>query len=46
MEEAYDFKGKVCLVTGASAGIGLSFVRTFLQRGAKCLMVDVNYRVI
>jgi NAD(P)-dependent dehydrogenase (short-subunit alcohol dehydrogenase family) len=40
----FDLKDKVCLVTGAAGGIGLGFVKGFLQRGAKCLMVDVNYR--
>lgn len=42
----FDLSEKVCLVTGASRGIGLAFVDVLLQRGAKCLMVDVDYRVI
>ena len=41
----YELLGKVCLVTGASGGIGLELVKLFLRKGAKCLMVDVNYRV-
>ena len=45
MATSFQWKEKVCLVTGASAGIGLGLVKTFLSRGAKCLMVDVNYRV-
>jgi NAD(P)-dependent dehydrogenase (short-subunit alcohol dehydrogenase family) len=42
----FDLKDKICLVTGAAGGIGLGFVKAFLQRGAKCLMVDVNHKVL
>ena len=41
----FDLKGKVCLVTGASRGIGLALVQALLKHGAKCLMVDVDYKV-
>ena len=41
----FELQGKVCLVTGSAGGIGLEVVKLFLQKGAKCLMVDVNYRV-
>ena len=40
-----DLKEKVCLVTGASRGIGLALIKAFLKRGAFCLMVDVDYKV-
>ena len=40
-----DLAGKVCLVTGSAGGIGLEIVKVLLQKGAKCLMVDVNYKV-
>ena len=45
MATSFVWKEKVCLVTGASGGIGLALVKSFLSRGAKCLMADVNYRV-
>ena len=41
----FDLKEKVCLVTGASRGIGLALVQALLKHGAKCLMVDVDYKV-
>ena len=41
----FDLSGKVCLVTGSAGGIGLEIVKICLQKGAKCLMVDINYRV-
>ena len=40
----FELKEKVCLVTGASRGIGLSLIKSFLQRGAFCLIVDIDYR--
>ena len=41
----FDLKEKVCLVTGASRGIGFALIKAFLKRGAFCLMVDVDYKV-
>ena len=40
-----EWKDKACIVTGASSGIGLEFVKSLLARGAKCLMADLNYKV-
>ena len=41
----FSWNDKICLITGASGGIGLETSKSFLRRGAKCLMTDVNYRV-
>ena len=41
----FDWKEKICLVTGAAGGIGLALVKAFLIRGAKCLMTDINFKV-
>lgn len=35
-------KDKVCIVTGAASGIGLSIAETFANEEAKVVMVDVN----
>ena len=40
-----EWKDKACIVTGASSGIGLEFVKSLLARGAKCLMADLNFKV-
>ena len=45
MHKMFDLTEKVCLVTGASRGIGLALIKAFLKRGANCLMVDVDYKV-
>ncbi len=37
-----DFKGKVALITGASAGIGRATAIKFAQCGAKTVIVDIN----
>jgi NAD(P)-dependent dehydrogenase (short-subunit alcohol dehydrogenase family) len=34
-----DWQGKVCLITGASAGLGLSVARQLVRRGATALLV-------
>ena len=39
------WKDKACIVTGASSGIGLAFVKSLLAKGAKCLMADLNFKV-
>src|SRR5215467_420466 len=40
MSDAFDFTGKVVLVTGSSRGIGAEMIKAFGKRGAKCV---VNY---
>src|SRR5207253_2989935 len=40
MTDSLDFSGKVVLVTGSSRGIGAETIKTFGERGAKCV---VNY---
>jgi 3-oxoacyl-[acyl-carrier protein] reductase len=40
MNDAFDFSGKVVLVTGSSRGIGAGIVKTFGDLGARCV---VNY---
>ena len=40
MSDAFDFTGKVVLVTGSSRGIGAQMIKAFGKRGAKCV---VNY---
>src|ERR1700712_1244508 len=39
-EAAYDFTGKVVLVTGGAAGIGQAVARLFAERGATLVLVD------
>ena len=40
-----DFSGKVVVVTGAAARIGLAMAETFAQNGAKLALVDRDSRV-
>ncbi len=42
MNPIYDFSGKVALVTGASAGIGLATAQAFAQAGASVVLADTN----
>src|SRR6266436_3019839 len=40
MKDAFDFSGKVALVTGSSRGIGAAIITALGQQGARCA---VNY---
>jgi len=42
MNPAYDFKGQVALVTGASSGMGLATALAFAEAGAAVTLVDRN----
>ncbi len=39
---AYDFDGRVALVTGAGSGMGLETVRAFAAAGAAVVLADIN----
>ena len=39
----FEWKYKVCLITGACSGIGWAFAQSFAQRGAKCFLADLNH---
>lgn len=42
MNPCYDFSGKVALVTGASAGMGLACAQAFAQAGAAVVLADIR----
>ena len=42
MNPTYDFTGRVALVTGAGAGMGLDTARAFATAGAAVVLADVN----
>ena len=39
-----DFGGKCCIVTGSAMGIGKAVAEGLLERGAKCLIADINWK--
>src|SRR3954454_15524337 len=42
MKNPLDFSGKVALVTGAAAGMGLATARAFAEAGASVVLADFN----
>jgi NAD(P)-dependent dehydrogenase (short-subunit alcohol dehydrogenase family) len=42
MNNPLDFSGKVALVTGAAAGMGLATAQAFADAGAAVVLADVN----
>ena len=42
MKDYFDYEGKVCVITGASSGMGLETVKLLVELGAVCYAVDVN----
>jgi NAD(P)-dependent dehydrogenase (short-subunit alcohol dehydrogenase family) len=46
MTNPLDFTGKVALVTGAAAGMGLATARAFAQAGATVVLADVSERSV
>ncbi len=46
MRNPLDFTGKVALVTGAAAGMGLATARAFAEAGAAVVLADVKVELI
>jgi NAD(P)-dependent dehydrogenase (short-subunit alcohol dehydrogenase family) len=46
MPNPLDFTGKVALVTGAAAGMGLATARAFAEAGATVVLADVEEAVV
>ena len=42
MTNPFDFTGKVALVTGAAAGMGLATAQAFASAGAAVVLADVS----
>ena len=42
MSHPLDFTGKVALVTGAAAGMGLATAQAFVNAGASVVLADIN----
>src|SRR5512146_796063 len=42
MQNPLDFSGKVALVTGSAAGMGLATARAFAEAGAAVVLADFN----
>ena len=40
-----DFDEKCCIVTGAAMGIGRAVAEELLERGARCIIADINWKV-
>ena len=40
----FEWKNKVCIVTGGCSGIGLAFVQSILAKDGKCLVADLNFK--
>ena len=46
MSNSIDFNGKVALVTGAAAGMGLATAKAFAEAGASVVLADYKEEVV